>query len=37
VVARRGSWSVLPWMRFVVVGVSGAAGVKPTGAKAQDG
>jgi len=36
-VARRGSWSVLPWMRFVVVGVSGTAGVKPTGTKAYDG
>jgi hypothetical protein len=36
-VAHPGSWSVLPWMRVVVVGVSGAAGVKPTGTKAYDG
>jgi hypothetical protein len=35
--ARHGSRSVLLWMRFVVVGVSGAAGVKPTGTKAYDG
>ncbi len=35
--AGSGSWSVLPWMRFVVVGVSGAAGVESTGATALDG
>jgi len=34
---RHGSRSVLLWMRCVAVGVSGTAGVKPTGTKAHDG
>ncbi len=35
-VASHGSRSLLPWMRFVVVGVSGSEGDKPTVTKAQD-
>ena len=36
-VARHGSRSVLLWMRFVVVGLSGTASVEPTGTKTYDG
>ncbi len=34
--ASHGSRSVLQWMRFVVVGIPGTQGVKPTRTKAQD-
>jgi hypothetical protein len=36
-VARCRSWSVLQWLRFVVVGVSGTASVQPAGSEANDG